>query len=453
MLRSFRYLPGLLFGLLILSAAAGTDTPPCAAESTDYLGGRAVRLTNGLVEALVAPELGGRVIRAAMAGHSFLHAGDGPKDSESRETELKTDFGGDWAGAVPQDERAQAGPAPDNMRFVWEIIEKGPEKASVRMDGPVGSPLPGLQLTRTITVTRGSSKIVSHSVLTNRGSRRAVWSLKESARFDATAPGPQGFSDVLLAYAPASPEDAFPKGYAFLYGEAGSGAARVLKRAGLFRLRFGYRAGKWALAPAVGWLAVAHRQRQAIFTQLFEPSPRGAYPGKASATVRVNGAGRFAEGGKDIEIDEDLARTPPYLETEIFSPYTGLGPGESLAFTVVWGLTKGSSYIVRAGPAGVVHMPLAVWPSAHRVTVTGIFGSFYAGSARLVFENDAGFRLGTQDLGTVTPMQARAVSASASPPAGTARISVEALDDSGSAVGILDSAPLPPSPAPPSEQP
>jgi len=121
-----------------------------------------------------------------------------------------------------------------------------------------------------------------------------------------------------------------------------------------------------------------------------------------------------------------------------------LDPGASYTATVTWGLTKGSNHIARAGPIGVVHNPLSAWEEGHQqVRVSGIFSSFCQGSARLVYQNAAGKRLGTHDLGAIPCAFAQAISIIVFPPPGTEKIALEILDFNRKSAGILDICPLP----------
>ena len=84
-----------------------TASPPCRVAKENYLGWTVVRLANGILELLVVPEIGGRVIQLRVGGLDLLyvnprHAGRVYRPEENNFNAGWKNYGGSKVWPAPQ---------------------------------------------------------------------------------------------------------------------------------------------------------------------------------------------------------------------------------------------------------------------------------------------------------------------------------------------------------------
>ncbi len=385
-------------------AAGACSSPSARVRSVQYNGWKCTELTNGRVDVVIAPQLGGRIIQLRLDGYEYLWV--------NRELEGKVqgppaagaalagwaNYGGDklwpapqgWSGPNewpgPPDPYAKGG-RTDGGAFTLEVLKDGPDEAAVKLVGP-DDLYAGIRFEREIRLRPGSTSISLVSSMQNIVDRRVRWGIWENAQQDARLAAGKDGSDVRV-WAPIERGTKFPRGYEVMFGPRDNPQFAVDDRhptAGggkLFTVTYDHRVGKAALDRA-DWVALTHEKSAHLFAQTFRAFPDREHPDGASVEIWTSGPGRIRMGGKDV----DLTESEPWLvETEVLSPYFDLAPGQSASFPSMIHLGHAN------GPVVEVKAAMAVLEPVHRGP-KGIAG-------RVVVFRDG--RLGLREAGRESP--------------------------------------------------
>ena len=257
-------------------------------RETDFHGWSALRLDNGLVSALVVPEIGGRLLQFALGEHPFLfvneqlaglrftpaeHQGDGSLLSWKN-------YGGDKTWPAPQGwERADQWPGPPD-----NVLDSGAYSAACQQTpGEAGVTLrsaadarTGLRIERRLSLTAASSQLQLDLAFENVAARPVRWSIWDIAQLDCAESG----GDCWL-YVPVDPAEARP--WHILFGEENAQLQPDF-RPGLFALNYQGIVGKIGLRSPGGWLAFADQRAEAVLCMQFPHEPDADYP-DGGATV------------------------------------------------------------------------------------------------------------------------------------------------------------------------
>ena len=280
-------------------------------RETDFHGRDALRLDNGLVSALVVPEIGGRLLQFALGEHPFLfvneqlaglrftpaeHQGDGSLLSWKN-------YGGDKTWPAPQGwERADQWPGPPD-----NVLDSGAYSAACQQtqtDAAVtlrsaADARTGLRIERRLSLTAASSRLQLELAFENVASRIVRWSIWDIAQLDCAESG----SDCWL-YVPIDPADARP--WHILFGEENAQLQPDF-RPGLFALNYQGIVSKIALRSPGGWLAFADQRAEAVLCMQFPHEPDAEYP----------------DGGATVECWTESARRAIAHPHQLAGPHSG----------------------------------------------------------------------------------------------------------------------------------
>jgi hypothetical protein len=162
----------------------------------------------------------------------------------------------------------------------------------------------------------------------------------------------------------------------------------------------------------------------------------------------TNGVGRFHTGKTlHVQVDDPVA-TPPFMESEVLSPFAQLQPGESARFETDW-------YTVRIGPnlpildctdVGVLCRRFAAAVHGKELTLTGNVGVFHVGKLGLALRDEEGRQLvETGPVLAVSPTRVVALSALARQievPANAHSVEIVLYHNGGQVLGRLAKSPL-----------
>src|SRR2546427_542239 len=146
-----------------------TTSPPCRAAKENYLGWTVVRLANGILELLVVPEIGGRVIQLRVGGLDLLyvnprHAGRVYRPEENNFNAGWKNYGGSKVWPAPQGWSSDAewpgppDPVLDGGAYSCRILDDKSESAAVLLESPADA-YTGLTFARELRIFQDSTTV------------------------------------------------------------------------------------------------------------------------------------------------------------------------------------------------------------------------------------------------------------------------------------------------------
>ena len=405
-------------------------------EEINFHGWDGVRLSNGLIDAVCVPEIGGRLMQFSLGSHDFLfmnpellgkrftyeeHAGDGAIINWKNYGGAKTwpapqgwDGAGQWPG--PPD------PVLDSGRYDSKTSD-----ASVLMTSPPDE-RSGLRIRRQVTLVPGSSRLQLRLFFENILIQTIRWSIWDVAQL-ACVTSDGLLNDDCWLYIPTDPARERP--YEVMFG-ADNPQYHLDSESDLLAVRYQGIVGKIGVHSPAGWIAFADKRAGVALCMQFPYEPEAEYPDNG-ATVECWTESPGAPSPIPI-------RSPGYiLEAEVLSPLLTLEPQRIKMQQIVWSAAACPAPIVAVTDVGCVHQPLTADVVAGRANVRGVFGCFTVGRAQLEFADGAGRVLNTVDLGSVSPSKALTVAAEAQLAEATSLIRLNILDADGADAGTLAS--------------
>ena len=368
----------------------------------DFHGWDAIRLNNGIIDAICVPEIGGRLMQFSLGDYDFLfmnpellgkrfsyeeHAGDG--------TILGwKNYGGDKTWPAPQgwDNREQWHGPPDPV-LDSGIYSRETDSRTVTMTSPP-DPRTGLRITRRISLASAASRLQLDLSFENVSERTIRWSIWDVAQLNCMA-SDGGINDDCFLTIPLDSNRVTP--YSILFGDDNAQYQRLTED--LLAVQYQGIVGKIGVHSPAGWVAFANRETGFVLCMQFPYFPDAEYPDKG-ATVECWTESPGAPSPIPI-------RSPGcILEAEVLSPLYTLCPGESASHQVTWSAARCPGPIVAVTDVGCVHQPLRVSRQENGLRIGGAFGCFNAGRARLDIVDGDENPLHQIDLGEVSPLQA-----------------------------------------------
>jgi len=433
-----------VFALAMVSAAYAQ----CKIERENYLGWNAIKLSNGIITLHVVPEIGGRVMQLELDGHNFfsIHPKLKGKVVPAAESDFGMgwkNYGGDKVWTAPQGwERDDQWPGPpdpvlDAGAYSAEIVANNSEQAVLRLTSPQDQKS-GVQLGRTITIYRGSSRVQIESFMRNISKRPVRWGIWEVTQHDTTdANTQQEFNKNFWAYAPINPRSKFPKGYDYLFGLVNNPAFSVDETGRFLRVHYCYEVGKVALDSNAGWLAVVNRVSKYGFFETFDYEPNAEYPDNASIEFWLQGAGQLINNQEITQMEGGPGEFPYLMESEVLSPFAKLYPGEEYKFSLSWFVGKTDGPVTDVTPAGAVNQSLELITDGASSRLTGKFAIFHQGNALASFYSASGGKVAELQLGEVTPSKEFVLDQNIQVPNNAYRVSITVRNSSNENLGAL----------------
>ena len=316
----------LLLCLSALSASAAPKklTPVSVTRLTWHGWDGAVKLSNGIVEAVVVPSIG-RIMDFSLAGHPetspvFVNPDWEGKSVADADAATWAAFGGDKLWPSPQSEwgkhNARAWPPDQTFDGDPEVAQILPN--GVRLTTP-GSLAFAARATRTITLKPGEARLYIAQALVKDpdalgprdGFPMGIWSITQT-RGDGTL------------FLPLASGGAFPGGFVSL-GDAGDvpAAPDFTKTGGLLRItRDKVKTHKIGTASAAGWAASLYGG-DVLFSEHYKDTPGALYP----------------DGGMSAEVYTNAGATA-YIEMELLGPLGPLAHGDKITHDIYWQLQR-----------------------------------------------------------------------------------------------------------------
>ena len=418
-------------------------------EPVEFRGWSAVQLSNGLVEAVVVPDIGGRVMAFDLGGYSYLWVNSAVEGKLYSAAENQGDgslaawknYGGSKTWPAPQgwdtDDQWHGPPDPvldsGRYRLGGHGIQEG--APFVRVNSPV-DPRTGVRITRRFSLAPNGARAVLHLEMENVSTVPRCWSLWDVVQLDATSVSSEGnptHNDQAWVYIPANAESVFPNGYRVLFGARDNSEWQPDAAPGVIGARYLYQVGKIGVDSQAGWIAFVNRVNDFAFIQRFIVFPEERYPdGGTTVACWTTGLGE-AVGGMDY------ARERLYhVEAEVLGPLRVMQPGESQFFDIEWCACRCPGPVVAVSAAGCCHQRLHAQPGSDGLRVTGIFGVFDPGILRLVWLDDQGIILSEDTIACGSPLEVMRLDALFEPPDSWRRVELVMVNAGGGSIGALD---------------
>ncbi|MEA3336594.1 MAG: DUF4380 domain-containing protein [Chloroflexota bacterium] len=396
--------------------------PGCRVEHGEFRGWKAVYLQNGLVTVAAVPDLGGRImaydlgefpylyVERALAGKLFgaeENLGDGSLAAWKN-------YGGDKTWPSPQgwdnDEQWHGPPDPilDSGRFQVIDLTSTPDSAAIEMVSPP-DPRTGLQITRRLTLHRGSSRLTLDLSFTNISDRRIRWSIWDVVQLRAEHEASDGSlqpDTSCVVTAPLNPASRFPRGFSVMFGSQDNPQWQVEPETGLFVGRYLSEMGKVGIDSSGGWIAFSNERAGYTFAERFTYDPAAVYPDDG-ATVECWTTGRGVVGNLSFEDSQVF-----HMETEVLSPLFTFQPGQRRSFRIEWGACRLPGRVVDVQPGGCSFQVLSVQGENGDFRVGGVFGVFDYAELSLVGKDETGNEKYRVSLGSVSPLESATVDSS-----------------------------------------
>ncbi len=388
----------LAVGVGIGSASAeSTDKGVCTVKDTTYRGWQCVEITNGLIDVVVAPELGGRIIQLRLGEAEYLWVnpkltgkvvryvtGKVADDPSMAKPVQWANYGGDKLWPAPQGtdgpdewpgppDPVSKGGTVDNGSWSCDVVASGPDKAAVKLTSPRDR-YAGIRFERRIELHPARTTVSLEATMINavdRPVRWGIWQVTQHGGHIGRRGRPiewdRGRTDV-RGWSPISADSAYGGGYKIMFGAKDNPQFRRIKavgggrRAELFCLDYAYQVGKVGLDNVAGWLAVTHETSKHLFAHTFTPDPGSDQPDGASVEFWASGRGEIVFGGKTVQMSPD---EPLLIESEVLSPFAKLAPGQRYAFSSQIHVARG------AGPVSHVGSGWAECAGGIRLTPSG----------------------------------------------------------------------------------
>lgn len=421
-----------------ISGSAGDYS--CALRKVNFEGWPAQELANGLVQVLVVPEIGGRIIQVRLGEESFLYVNPRlrgqifPPEQNGRDSGWKN-YGGSKVWPAPQgwssDQEWPGPPDPilDGSPFDCRVVEESPQSSAIQLTSPHDE-YTGLTFSREIRIFRGSAEVQISHTMTNTSRRPIRWSIWQVTQ--------QGAHPDLAVFLPAT---TFHK----MFGDQEYPSLTVDPHRKLLRLQFADVVAKFGVMPEAGWAATLDSRRQTVFAETFRLFPGLPYPDDAAVEFWINGHGTCTIHGDRYDSSDDPGGCDPFVETEILSPMAELRPDEKYSFVIRWHCARIQAHeIARVNPCAALATRLKVTRQGEELHVTGSFGIFHTGRLELVSLLRSGKVRMVHPLGAVSPLEPCVVDATVPNARDLSRVSLRLRDPKGVLLGTVDQADISP---------
>jgi len=430
--------------------AEGGSDASCRAETIEYKGWKAEKISNQWVQLIFVPQNGGRLMQVSFNGHDYLFVNPklAGKTLPPNEDEW-FNYGGDKLWLLPEgddDEQHWRGNSDliDSGEFHFRNLSDG-NGCAVELTSPPDSHT-GVQLARTVLLDPDSPHITFRATMKNISGHTLEWSVQSVSQYDTGNPAdPLRRNPNIWGFTAANPSSEYLNGYHVRTGPVENPAATI-RSDGLFALHYSHLAAEFWIDSTDGWLAVIDGSNHYAMIERFQYEKQQSYPGKASVIFWTNGVhlGFNSEGEPAVRDDRD-GPSPFYMEAEINSPMCHLRPQEACQLQTDWYPTRADSDFHGATDAGIIVDPLqAVFVENGKVKLAGSFGVFFPGKLVAHFYNEHGSSIANVPVADVTPAELVKLNVEAAAQGKPARVSLHLEDRNGLDRGALAEIPITP---------
>ena len=410
----------LFFSQLIL---AQNDSTSLEIKS-DWNGWEAIIIQNGLISTVTVPDIGARVMQYNLGGHVSIYR-DSSLNGKIYTPTADSPFhnlGGfkNWPSPQYGPGRWSWPPPPtlDCGKYSYEILADTPDSVAIKVTSPIEQwKAPGLQFVRRMTIYKNSSRVKMEQSLLNTGDTLVNWGIWDNTQSIVNHPGENDFKNFWV-YFPINPNTVFGSdGVKYDQSSAGwTGEAAP----GIYGCQFTPNSQKLFADPHKGWICYVDELNGVAFAKIFPVFESAEYP----------------DGGARVAVYMDAR----YIEVEVTGPVKDIPPGGMISFSEYWYAAKVNGPILSVNSAGAVNSFLKL----DNNVVTGNYGIFYVGKAKLVYLNNSGQKIGEGTEHNVSPLENFNLSESVTLPDITETVQLCVYYENGKLINVLDELALDP---------
>jgi len=425
--------------ILLILACFGTplvlaQTPDVSVAADSGYNGwnwNSVVARNGIITLAIVPAIGGRVMQYDVGSNPsvFVNPSEIGKTYTPANNGQWHNFGGFKTWPAPQSRWNTSGwpppPILDGGRYSYSIdsISRASGSVAVAVSSPAEQWLtPKLRFERTARIFAGSSRIRMDETMINDSSEAVSWSMWGITQSIVSHPGLADYQNFWV-YFPINPKSTFGPAGASPRGSDTSSGWKGEIAPGVFGLQFTPSNALLYADPAKGWIAYADLRDSVVFAKTFDVYDGLAYP----------------DGGARVSVYVSGAIAPVYMEVEVKSPVVQIGAnGGAYTFEENWWGAKVHGPVLDVDSVGAIGERLGYSPDSQ--LLTGRYGVFYEGMAKVAFLDDRGATLVEGSAHPITPLTEFHLQETLAIPTGARKTEVRVYDVAGSLAGILDTA-------------
>jgi hypothetical protein len=394
----------------------------CRAYQGDFCGWDAYFLENEYVRLAAVPDIGGRIMAYDLADYAYIYvepelAGKlySPEENQGDGSlGAWKNYGGAKTWPAPQgwdnDQQWHGPPDPvlDSGRYLVTDFGATEDEAAIEMVSPP-DPRTGLQITRRLTLRRGSSRLFIDLSFTNISDRTTRWSIWDVTQVRAEQTGADGSlqpDTSCVVTAPLNPNSRHERGFSVMFGDEDNPQWQTETESGLFVGSYLNKVGKISIDSPGGWIAFANQNAGNAFVERFTVDASAEYPDDG-ATVECWTTGTGVVGNLNFEDNEIY-----HMETEVLSPLHTFEPGTRRSFQIEWGACKLPGRVMDAQAGGCTVEALRVRGAEGEERVQGAFGVFDHAEIKLIARDSDGVEKSHISLGRSSPLEPVTVDAS-----------------------------------------
>jgi hypothetical protein len=386
---------------------------------------KAIVMQNNLITLATVPAIGGRVMQYDLGNHSSMYINPselGKTYTPSNDGQWHN-FGGYKTWPSPQSQWPGSWPPPytlDRANYNFQIDSTSKDSVSVIVTSPVEQWIaPGLRYERKATMYKGSSRVKLEQTMRNEGTSAISWGMWSIMQAIVNHPGETDYQNFWV-YFPINPNSVYGvSGVQLPDGSSNAWKGEVVP--GVYGVQFYPSSKKIYADPHKGWIAYADLRDSVVYATTFDIFEGAPYPDDARVTVYVNDA------------------TTRYLEVEVKAPVVELAAGGGeYTFVENWGTAKVRAPILDVNSVGAIAGKLSY--NSETKTLSGIYGVFHIGTARVVCVGSLGNILEESAPLPVSPLAEFQLQEIVDIPDSAKTIEIRIYDSRDILVGILDSA-------------
>ncbi len=385
---------------------------------SSWNGWNSIAVQNGLISTTTVPDIGARVMQYNLAGQVSIYRDSSlnGKTYTPTATSPFRNFGGfkNWPSPQYGPGRWSWPPPPtlDCGKYTYEILAESSDSTSIKVTSPVEQwEAPGLQFVRIMTIYKNSSRVNMQQFLLNTGSTVVNWGIWDNTQSIATHPGENDFSNFWI-YFPINPKSVFGSS-GVKYDQASTGWTGEAAP-GIYGCRFTPNSQKLFADPDKGWICYVDELNGDVFAKTFQVVDSAEYPDNGARVAVYMDA-------RDVEV-------------EVTGQVEDIPAGGMISFPEDWYAAKVHGPILSVNSVGAVNSFLKL----DNKVITGNYGVFYAGKAKLIYLNNAGQKIGEGNDQSVSPLENFNLSESVTLPDSTKKVQLCIFDENGNLINVLD---------------
>jgi hypothetical protein len=406
--------------MLSLAGSAFAQGPTLRRE-TNYKGWgwEAWVADNGLITTATVAAIGARVMQYDLGGHPSIYVN--PAEYGKTYTPVQGapwhNFGGFKNWPAPQ--APWNWPPPPTIDFAAYTVTSAAETAdsvAVLSVGPSEKWLtPKIHFERLAVMYAGSSRVRMQQTLVNDGTSAVEWGVWDITQSIVNHTGLSDYANFWV-YFPVTANSLF--GSDGVRWDNSSSAWKGEVAPGVYGVQFLPENKKIFADSPEGWVAYTDKKDGYVYCKTYDLVPGANYPDQgAHNEVWISGG-------------------PVYFEVEVVGPVVRLAAGGRTTFTENWWAAKMRAPVIDVNEVGATAQKLVFASS----TLSGVYGVFYQGTARITALDAGGGVLAQGSEHPVTPLEEFVLEESFTPPINTASVQIRIFDRAGAFIGVLDDA-------------